>query len=124
MIYKISPVPSLLKRGKGREIRQRVRKNMTDAENMLWLKLRRKQLRGHQFYRQKIIGKYIVDFYCPKANLVIELDGGQHYSETGKVKDRTRDDILRGMGLKILRFSDRDIFENMDGVMEGIWICL
>ena len=57
---------------------------MTDAENMLWLKLRRKQLKGHQFYRQKIIGKYIVDFYCPRANLVIELDGGQHYSELAR----------------------------------------
>ena len=94
---------------------------MTDAENRLWLKLRRKQLKGYQFYRQKIIGKYIVDFYCPKANLVIELDGGQHYSETGKAKDRTRDDVLAEMGIKVLRFSDRDVFENIGGVMEGIW---
>jgi very-short-patch-repair endonuclease len=97
---------------------------MTDAENMLWLKLRRKQLKGHQFYRQKIIGKYIVDFYCPKANLVIELDGGQHYSEDSQAKDRTRDDILGEMGIKVLRFSDRDIFENIGGVMERIWSCL
>ena len=103
---------------------QHLRKNMTDAENTLWLKLRRKQLKGHQFYRQKIIGKYIIDFYCPKANLVIELDGGQHYSETGQAKDRTRDDVLTEMGIKVLRFSDRDVFENIDGVMEGIWSCL
>ena len=103
---------------------QHLRKNMTDAENMLWLKLRRKQLEGHQFYRQKIIGRYIVDFYCPKANLVIELDGGQHYSEAGKAKDRTRDDVLIEMGIKVLRFSDRDVFENIGGVMEGIWSCL
>jgi very-short-patch-repair endonuclease len=126
---------------------QHLRKNMTDAESMLWLKLRRKQLKGHQFYRQKIIGKYIVDFYpvrnnaplgfesrysgtgisngvyCPKANLVIELDGGQHYSETGQAKDRTRDDVLREMGIKVLRYSDRDVFENIGGVMEGIWSC-
>jgi very-short-patch-repair endonuclease len=97
---------------------------MTDAENMLWFKLRRKQLKGYQFYRQKIIGKYIVDFYCPKANLVIELDGGQHYSETGKARDRARDDVLIEMGIKVLRFSDRDVFENIAGVMEGIWSCL
>jgi very-short-patch-repair endonuclease len=103
---------------------QHLRKNMTDAENMLWLKLRRKQLKGHRFYRQKIIGKYIVDFYCPKANLVIELDGGQHYSEVGGTKDRTRDDVLIEMGIKVLRFSDRDVFENIGGVMEGIWSCL
>jgi len=103
---------------------QHLRKNMTDAENMVWLKLRQKQLKGYQFYRQKIIGDYIVDFYCPKASLVIELDGGQHYSETGKAKDRARDDILREKRLKVLRFSDRDVFENIGGVMEGIWNCL
>jgi very-short-patch-repair endonuclease len=103
---------------------QHLRKNMTDAENLLWLRLRGKQLRGLQFYRQKIIGKYIVDFYCPKANLVIELDGGQHYSEPGQEKDKTRDDVLRKMGIKVIRFCDRDVFENMDGVMERIWNCL
>ncbi len=94
---------------------------MTDAENLLWSKLRRKQLKGHPFYRQKIIGKYIVDFYCPKANLVVELDGGQHYSEIGQVRDRVRDDVLEEMGLKVLRFSDRDVFENIGGVTEMIW---
>ena len=103
---------------------QHLRKNMTDAEKLVWSRIRGKQLKGLQFYRQKIIGKYIVDFYCPKANLVIELDGGQHYSEAGKAKDRTRDDVLIEMGIKVLRFSDRDVFENIGGVMEGIWSCL
>jgi len=103
---------------------QHLRRNMTDAENVLRLRLRRKQLKGHQFYRQKVIGKYIVDFYCPKINLVIELDGGQHYLETGKAKDRTRDDVLAEMGMTVLRFSDRDVFENIRGVMEEIWGCL
>jgi len=69
---------------------QHLRKNMTDAENRVWSKLRRKQLKGYPFYLQKSIGKYIVDFYSPKTNLVIELDGGQHYSETGKTTDMTR----------------------------------
>jgi len=103
---------------------QHLRKNMTDAEKLLWLKLRRKQLKGHPFYRQKIIGKYIVDFYSPKANLVIELDGGQHNSEAGKARDRTRDDVLSEMGIQVLRYSDRDVFENIGGVMEEIWSCL
>ena len=97
---------------------------MTDAENMLRVRLRRKQLKGHQFYRQKIIGKYIVDFYCPKANLVIELDGGQHYSESGKAKDKVRDEVLSKMRIKVLRYSDRGVFENIGGVMEEIWSCL
>ena len=81
-------------------------------------------MKGHPFYRQKIIGKYIVDFYSPKANLVIELDGGQHYSEAGKARDRTRDDVLIEMGIQVLRYSDRDVFENIGGVMEEIWSCL
>jgi len=100
---------------------QHLRKNMTDAEKMLWLKLRRKQLKEYPVYRQKIIGKFIVDFYCPKVNLVIELDGGQHYSEKGKSKDKARDNVLMRMGLRVLRFSDRDVFDNMSGVMERIW---
>ena len=55
-----------------------LRSSMTDAEIALWVKLRRKQLHGLQFYRQKPLGKFIVDFYCPAAQLVIEIDGGQH----------------------------------------------
>ncbi len=54
---------------------------MTDAEKLLWSKIRGKQFKGVQFYRQKTMGNFIVDFYCPKANLVIELDGGQHYND-------------------------------------------
>jgi len=100
---------------------QQLRKNMTDAEKALWSKIRSKQLKGYQFYRQKPIGNFIVDFYCPKRNLIIELDGGQHYSEEGKAKDNHRDDHLKGLGLHVLRFSDRDVFENMRGVLEKIW---
>jgi very-short-patch-repair endonuclease len=94
---------------------------MTDAENVLWSKLRGKQLKGYQFYRQKVIGEYIVDFYCAKAQLVVELDGGQHYSEIGKGKDQLRDNVLAKTGVKVLRFSDKEIFENLDGVIESIW---
>ena len=98
-----------------------LRKNITNTENLLWSKLRRKQLHGYQFYRQKIISNFIVDFYCPKAKLVIELDGGQHYTKNGKEGDRIRDDYLVNLGLKVLRFSDREVFENLNGVLEKIW---
>jgi very-short-patch-repair endonuclease len=63
-------------------------------------------------------------FLLSEGNLVIELDGGQHYSERGKAKDSTRDDTLIEMGIKVLRFSDSDVFENIGGVMERIWSCL
>ncbi len=100
---------------------QQLRKNMTDAEKALWLKIQDKQLKGYQFYRQKPIGNFIVDFYCPKGNVVIELDGGQHYSGEGKTKDDQRDNYFKGLGLRVLRFSDREVFENMRGVLEKIW---
>lgn len=100
---------------------RQLRKNMTDTESALWPKIRGKQIKGYQFYRQKPIGNFIVDFYCPKANLIIELDGGQHYTEDGKVKDAARDRYLAGMGLCVLRFSDREILQNISGVLEKIW---
>jgi very-short-patch-repair endonuclease len=98
-----------------------LRKNMTDAERLLWSRIRRKQLKGYQFYRQKIIGNYIVDFYCPKTKLVIELDGSQHYDDEGMKRDKRRDDYLKNLGLKVLRFSDRDVFKNLNGVLERIF---
>ena len=103
---------------------QKLRKNMTDAERRLWSRIRGKQLKGYQFYRQKPIGEYIVDFYCPKVKLVIELDGGQHYTEDGKERDKVRDEYLTGEGLQVLRFSDRDVLTQTDAVLEKIWSCL
>jgi len=98
-----------------------LRKNMTEAEKFLWSRIRGKQLNGHQFYRQKIIGDFIVDFYCPRARLIIELDGGQHFAAEGKEKDRKRDNFMIETGLTVLRFSDREVFENIEGVLEIIW---
>ena len=103
-----------------KEHARRLRKNMTDTERFLWSRIRGKQLNGYQFYRQRPIGNFIVDFYCPAARLVIELDGGQHFEEEGKTRDMLRDDYLRGIGIKVLRFSDRDVFKNIEGVIEEI----
>ena len=94
------------------------RKNMTDAERRLWSKVRLKQLNGYQFYRQRIIGDYIVDF-CPNAELVIEVDGGQHYSDQLDA-DRRRDDYMRSQGLRVLRFTDTDVLKNLEAVVESI----
>jgi very-short-patch-repair endonuclease len=101
-----------------------LRKNMTKAEQLLWSKIRRKQIKGYQFYRQKVIGNYIVDFYCPKAHIVLEIDGGQHYNDAGEVKDARRDAYMSQLGIKVLRFSDREIFKNLKGVLEIIWMTL
>ena len=99
---------------------QNLRCDPTDAERKLWSKLRLKQLNGCQFYRQRAIGNYIVDFCCPALKLVIEVDGSQHYSDTGIKADMLRDDYLQSCGLKVLRFNDYDVLTNISGVIENI----
>jgi very-short-patch-repair endonuclease len=97
-----------------------LRKNLTDAEQKLWSKLRRKQLDGFIFYRQKVIGRYIVDFYCHQARLVVEVDGGQHFTNPGVMKDCRRDSYLNSLGLNVLRFNNIDVLKNCDGVVSNI----
>ena len=94
---------------------------MTEAESFLWQRIRKKQLKGRQFYRQKNIGNYIVDFYCPSEKVIVELDGGQHYTQEGIRKDQVRDEYLESLGFTILRFSDREVFKNIEGVLERIF---
>lgn len=101
-----------------KRIAQKLRKNMTDAEKLLWSRVRMKQIGGLQFYRQAIIGEYIVDLYCPAAKLIVEIDGGQHYYGEIQESDKTRDDQLTYLGLKVLRFSNLDVLQNIDGVLE------
>jgi very-short-patch-repair endonuclease len=97
-----------------------LRKNSTDAERRLWSKLRLRQLNGLQFYRQRIIVNYIVDFFCPKVKLIIEVDGGQHYFGKTHDADIKRDEYLKILGFKVLRFSDRDVLTNIEGVVKNI----
>ena len=100
---------------------RKLRKEMTEAERFFWGKVRKKQLHGYQFYRQKNIGNYIVDFYCPAVGLIIELDGGQHYLPEGQEKDKMRDDYLNKLGFTVIRFSDREVLKNISGVLEYIF---
>lgn len=100
-----------------------LRNNMTEAEQLLWSRLRNKQILGLQFYRQKPILNYIVDFYCPAVNLVIECDGGQHFTDEGLEADRIRDDALAQLGLKVLRFDNGQVMGRIDDVMEVVYQC-
>ena len=104
-----------------KETSRQLRQNMTEAERLFWSMVRGKQLSGAQFYRQKIIGNFIVDLYCPQAKLVVETDGAQHYEGRGVESDAIRDDYLRAQGLKVLRFSNQDVLENTAGVLEVVF---
>jgi len=97
---------------------------MTDAEHRLWYRVRRKQLEGVQFYRQTPLGSYIADFYAPLAKLVIEIDGSQHFTAVGHAVDVVRDAALARMGLRVLRFDDRQVLLETDAVVEAIWLAV
>jgi very-short-patch-repair endonuclease len=98
-----------------------LRSTMTDAEQTLWSRLRRKQVCGLPFYRQKPLLSYIVDFYSPRAKLVIELDGGQHLDPEYMEMDRKRDRALSALGLRVMRFTNLQVLQEMDGVMAMIY---
>ena len=99
---------------------RQLRNNMTEAEQKLWLRLRQKQLLGLQFYRQKPILNFIVDFYCPAASLIIECDGSQHLNEKGLKYDLLRDQALTQLNLTVLRFNNLQILHELDAVVQTI----
>jgi very-short-patch-repair endonuclease len=107
-----------------KEPSRELRKNMTEAEKILWLRLRRKQVRGVQFYRQKPIGRYIVDFYAPAAKLVVEVDGAQHKEAEHMKRDAERDLCLAGEGLLVMRFDNLQVLRETDGVIETIAVAI
>ena len=96
------------------------RKNSTDTEALLWTQLRAKRLSGAKFRRQRPLGRYIADFCCDAAHLVIEIDGGIHNMEDQKAYDEVRDEMLKAWGYKILRVTTADIYNNMSGVLNRI----
>ena len=97
---------------------QELRRESTPQENRLWYDY----LKNHpqQFRRQKQFARYIVDFYCSSAKLIVELDGSQHYTEDGRIHDRSRTAYLESLGLFVLRFTNRDVEEHFDAVCREI----
>ncbi len=100
---------------------RRLRYDMTDAERRFWYCVRRKRFSAVQLYRQTPIGRYIVDFYAPAARLVVEIDGGQHFTDEGRAADALRDAALMQMGLRVLRFDDRTVLMETDSVLDEVW---
>ncbi len=93
---------------------------MPPAEVALWQFLKNKQANGHKFRRQYSVDGYILDFYCPSAKLAIEIDGDSHFSGTAIQSDEIRQKTIEDMGIRFLRFTNQDVYENLDGVCEKI----
>jgi very-short-patch-repair endonuclease len=102
-----------------------MRANPTDAERVLWARLRNKQLGGHKFRRQHVMRPFIVDFYCAAKKLVVEVDGDVHDEGEQQAKDEARAEYLeREYGIEVVRFSNEEVVANTREVLEEIWkIC-
>ena len=99
--------------------RRSLRENQTEAEGVLWQRLRAKRFFAHKFYRQYSIGNFILDFFCPSISLAIEVDGGQHADRVDYDRERTA--FLKANGITVLRFWNNDVMKNLDGVLTEIY---
>ena len=100
-----------------KENRRQLKKQMTEAEQLLWKHIRNDSL-GVRFRRQYGIGNYITDFYSPSLKLVIELDGSQHFTPEALEYDKIREEFMKSLGIKTLRFNNNDVMSNIEGVLE------
>ncbi|MCB9078008.1 MAG: DUF1156 domain-containing protein [Anaerolineaceae bacterium] len=103
------------------EAARRLRREMTDAEQLLWQCLRRKQLGGYRFRKQHPLERFVLDFYCPAARLAIELDGGQHNTPDGLARDEERTAILQQHGIEVIRFWNNEVLTDLEGVLQRIY---
>jgi len=103
-----------------REFAKQLRHELTDCERLLWQHLRNRQLGGFKFRRQYPLPPYVLDFYCSELGLAIELDGGQHFSDEALHKDAERSRYLERYGVRVLRFSNREVLAQMPEVLAEI----
>ncbi len=101
-------------------LRQQLRNHSTSAEATLWTYLQKSHLENRNFRRQHSLGKFIAGFYCPAEKLVIELDGEDHFWEPGMEKDKVKKDYLDSIGVRVLRFENKWVFEDIDWVLQQI----
>jgi len=102
------------------EFSRHLRRTQTSTEELMWQWLRNRQVAGAKFRRQHPIGPYVADFYCEQSKLVIECDGKDHFTEEGANRDATRDQYLRERGLTVFRFTNQEIEEDAQKVIESI----
>lgn len=100
---------------------RQLRNNSTPEEIALWMKLRRNQFMGYDFHRQKPIGNFIADFYCYHLRLIIELDGSGHFTDEETIRrDKLKDEHIKSIGFKIMRFTNSEVKKDMDCVLRTL----
>ncbi|OGW33407.1 MAG: cytosine methyltransferase [Nitrospirae bacterium GWC2_42_7] len=103
-----------------RDNRKKLRNSLTPAEAKLWTLLKDSKLENRKFRRQHSVGPYVLDFYCPVEKLCIELDGAEHFTDSGYEYDSARTEYLMALNIKVIRFENKNVFENTEGVLEEI----
>lgn len=110
----------IFNRSSEREKRKLLRNNMTEAERILWHRIRNRQIHGKRFRRQFSIGPYIADFYCPELRLVIEIDGDVHLKVDAIEYDQVRDKYITSLNIKVIRFTNYEVYNNIDEVLNKL----
>jgi len=100
--------------------RRRLRSDSPTAENTIWTSLRRKNIAGYKFRRQYSVGPYVIDFYCPALKLAVEIDGDSHFIGNAVEDDKRRQAFIEAFGIRFLRFTNQDVYDNLEGVLESI----
>lgn len=100
--------------------RKMLRSNLPNAEIVLWSRLKSKRLDRHKFRRQYNVGKFVMDFYCPRLKLAIEVDGDSHFSEVSERCDKERQSFIESFGISFLRFTNKEVYQNLDQVLAKI----
>ena len=114
MPEKLNNIPDM------KPFRRKLRKNMTAAEVALWVMIKNKQINGERFLRQYSVSYYVLDFYCPKYKLAIELDGAGHFTDEGSEYDARRTEYLNSVGIRVIRFENLEVFNYPGQVLEEI----
>jgi very-short-patch-repair endonuclease len=99
--------------------RRALRKSSPKAETVVWSHLRRNQILGYKFRRQYSVGTYVIDFYSPGLKLAVEIDGDSHFQQDSN--DENRQDYIQTFGIRFLRFTNEEVFNNLEGVLEAIF---
>ena len=103
-----------------KEKRRKLRQNIVKAEKIIWDKIRNRQIEDCKFRRQYSVEKFVIDFYSPILKLAIEIDGESHFIEGAAEYDRERQIYIESLGIKFIRFTNNDVYENLNGVLESI----
>ena len=103
-----------------KEKRRWLRSNAPTAETVLWSKLRKKHIHGYKFRRQYSVGPYVIDFYCPALKLAVEIHGDSHFLADADTQDKQRQDYIESFGIQFLRFTNEQVYRNLDDVLETI----